>query len=430
MFCQNCGAKNEDTSVFCGECGVKLEKEVEQTPSSSQAPVQPMLQPGMMPATQFPNGMQQPQVAMPPKKPISKLIWVMAAEVIAILFCMYAIKGKVEEVLSPERVAEEYFIDMVNGDYSDTYDMLELPDRKYLTKEAYEQVAKQSVFGDVTKCSGKLVKKASGDPKDNKQVEVSYNIKGENGASEYTVDLVKTSSKKYFIFNEYRVVDSGIWVRDIPFYVKKGAKIKVDGKELEDNLLSTDYDSDSYDYADYYDVYVVPYMFRGNHKVEVTLEGYEPIVDAFSVYEDCEYSTREMYFTEKQEKELQNLAVKNMEAIYNAAKANDFASVKNLFTSDEGILSEIQEDFDGLCEFVNNEKIIDFTVDSIDASSTTSESNISVIYSGSVNYYYTDWWSGDKEKREGSFERRVTFRFVNENGKWAQTNLGSDTFYY
>ena len=75
MFCKNCGARIDDGSVFCGECGSKQPAEA---PSAPQAPVQPYMAPyqqaaqPQQPTAPFQQPTQPQQPVAPYQQPIQQ----------------------------------------------------------------------------------------------------------------------------------------------------------------------------------------------------------------------------------------------------------------------------------------------------------------------------------------------------------------------
>ena len=421
MFCQNCGAKNNDEDIFCGACGARLEKEevlaapVENMEYSNQENIQP----------------QKNVVGeVAPKRPIPKICWLMALEVIAIFACIYFVKNAAEEQFSAKRTAETYFVHMVNGDFSHAYDMLTVPKSDFLSKEAYIQAMQQKTFGDVSDymaVEGKssfedmLDVSASDEEGLGKYIRIKYRTVGQDSDSYYEVNVSKTKDKQYLLFDDWKVADSTLWLQDVRIVVPDGAVVTVDGMQVGEQFLADKDNELAY--------YAIPYLFCGRHEIEVSMDGYETVKGIFDAYDG--YEVYHMNYTEKTIKELQNLAIENMKKIYSAAVEKEkFSEIEGLFSKDSDCLDNIQSDYEYLLDSLNSDLYINTKITALDASSSTNDSFVNVSVRGTINYYYVDWWSGEKSKEQRDLDSQMYFRFVKENGKWVQTSLGCERFYY
>ena len=141
MFCGECGTKNSGTSQFCENCGAKLAGAPEQQVNPSQGEenvnnVQTNNMQNQMPNTQV--------MATQPAKPMSKqtkLILTIIA-VIAVLFGgAYYYLGT---LVTPEKVAEDYFNALVEVDAKKIYKFLQVEQTDFTTEKMFEKVIKNT----------------------------------------------------------------------------------------------------------------------------------------------------------------------------------------------------------------------------------------------------------------------------------------------
>lgn len=199
MFCPECGAKNDDGSLFCGECGTRLieeekvqpaddrereakapnEQENPQPGGGPQRGFQPGggpqrgFQPGGEPQRGFQPGegsqkgssmnggyyqgnpqpdmnqqmrSQQPRPQQPrpqrsgtvkTRKPVSKTAIGIVIEVIAAIALIIGIGKVLSDKFSPEKVAMDYWKAAAACEWASAYEYCDFPDSELLTKQMY-----------------------------------------------------------------------------------------------------------------------------------------------------------------------------------------------------------------------------------------------------------------------------------------------------
>ena len=66
----------------------------------------------------------------------------------------------------------------------------------------------------------------------------------------------------------------------------------------------------------------------------------------------------------------------------------------------------------------------------IQGSAYTNGTSVSISAEYHMEYSYEDWWDGSLQTDSMESNEQFTFDFVEEDGKWVQTNLGCYTLYY
>lgn len=416
MFCQNCGTKNDDASVFCQECGTKLEK-IETIDLENSL---------VNEATKDPEFNNNVKVA----KPIPKIYFVIAAELVAIVaLCIFA-KSNAEKCFDPKRIAGNYFANIVNGDYEAAYDMLDIPNDVFLSKELFVQSMKQKTFGDISQYQvsdniGSAIDWFSNEVVDSdldlgNTYFVTYRTTGGSYDDYYEVNLTKSDSKKLLFFDDWNVVSSSTWRKDVPIYVPSGSKVLVDEIDISIYKGSTNENGQ--------DIYTIPYLFNGKHKINITSDDMIPVEDKFDAGNG--YDLYSFSYTTDAVRSMQDTAVENIKKIYNAAASGkNYSEIKDLFNPENEQSEYCEEYYSELVEFFENSGITKIKFDSFNARSESSSNYIYVTISGTVDYSRTDWW-GKTVREEADISNELEIGLIKKDGKWLQTNFGCRTFYY
>lgn len=333
MFCPNCGAKNDDTSLFCESCGTSLAEAAKEIAESrnqmenavNAAPVQPEAQPQAAEAVQQEvqqevqqapvqpepqqalvqpeatvndvyvqpeaavnmNGMPvqgQPQAAQPvqpqavPKKKFKIPAWVfilsgaiVAVIIAAVAFVMIGISGS-----DYKKTVKAYVTAMQSGDYEKAYGYLGTQNSEFLTKEAFVKAHENDEKGKITN----IVINDSYQTAPNavtKRVDVNYVL--ESGEIGYTAVTVQKAAKKHMLFfNKYDINTEGIVVSDALITIPKGFELSVNGSKLGEGYISKDNNSSSAD------TYKLPKIFAGEMQIDVNyadIVNYSETVDVY-----------------------------------------------------------------------------------------------------------------------------------------------------
>lgn len=338
MFCQNCGTKNNDASIFCESCGAKLEKPV--APQATQQPVQP---------TQQPVQPVQPMQQLKPRKPIPKLAIAIAVEAV-VLVAMIVVFFKVgNSVYGPEKVAEKFFVEVANQNFKEAYKVLDVEENDFVNEKAFENA---SCNVELSKVTDYTIKKTRGSD-DEKEVEITYKTKGSSSKRSYDISINKQKDKNMLFFEDWQVSPESMLVEDFQVIVPAGAEVTVDGVKLGKEYKDKSYDDED----ESLQYFLIPEMFAGEHQVVVTQEGMAEVRKLVSVYDSYGgYYLYEMYPDEETMKAALETAMDDFEAIYTAAAAGeDFEAVADLFSTQEDRQEDAKEDYESLRDNLNNE---------------------------------------------------------------------------
>lgn len=311
---------------------------------------------------------------------------------------------------------------------------------------------------------------------------VKYRLKGNDYDCYYEINLSKNQSKQYYVFDKWVIASASLWSSDIKILVPKGTKVEVDGFKIAQEFT----ESITVSGAEPQDVYVIPYLFNGTHKIKVSGDGYETFEDTFQASEG--YNLDHMNYSAGEVKSLQSIAISNLKQIYSCAAGNvDFQAITDIFTYVSDDRNKIAEEYSKLVEFFDTENLVGFDIKDVKAENKTDSSSVVLTIQGTVRYLPngsgssgsnmdsmnnnsmnntdapspdpngnpTDSGSGvqtqaspdvttnndmnnsdgnsnssSREEKTYDTTLQLAFNFVKENNKWVQTNLGCTSFYY
>lgn len=417
MYCQNCGTKNSDDAVFCESCGTKLERNdipVEQTPVQ-------MLENGPADVT---------QAAPAAHKPVPKWLVILIVEAVALIAVFYAAFALAKRGFSEERMAANFFVEMANGDWEKAYEKLDVEESEFINAKMFALANKNNSFGSINAYSVEKQGGAFGDLIANTglgmAVDIKYRTKGSNSDSTYEVILNKQGRKKLLLFDDWKVSTDQLICNNYQIQVPDGANVVFDGITLSDSYRS----SDAGDYGTYY---TIPQIFRGSHTLTVSKENFEDVTRNITVSSSYdEYSVSNMTMKKEVLEELIQLAGKNMQTIYTSAiEGKKFDTIADLFAKDAK--EDVEDSYSNLLSNLSgNGSSVPYKLKfhNIQGSAYTNGTSVSISAEYHMEYSYEDWWDGSLQTDSMDSNEQFTFDFVEEDGKWVQTNLGCYTLYY
>ena len=431
MFCQKCGKQNSGDAVFCENCGADLRDHPAQGKQETQGV--PLPAQGNMRR----QAMQESQMAqVPPRKPFPKLLAVAAAEVVILVSLALAWS----QSRSPEKAAERYFVNFVNGDWEAVRSQLGFKS-DWLSSESFARVQAGNNLGivenyqirkedqETDRSVAEAILGYTRQPDRRRQNEeeelwkevvIDYQAQGEMRT--YTVPLQKVEGEW--------IINSDFVCHDYCVYVPEGAKAWIDGIDLEKAHMLTEEDEAYYGGMNGYEIYNI---FYGFYDIKVSMEGMEDFTETIWIEPgDSQYCLEHMSPEKETLDELIEQSRTNMQQIYSAAlEGKNFAAIEELFVAEEETKRGIQESYDKLLSQIHEGSIQIENVSFHDILGEISpeSSAVSLEFEYEMQYLEEDWWSGDMERDTESGSGSWQFYFVKEDGKWVQQNLGCEKLY-
>lgn len=424
MFCGECGTKNTGASQFCENCGAKLAGAPEQQVSPSPVEgtvnnVQPNNVQNQMPNTQV--------MATQPAKPMSKktkLILTIIAVIAVIFGGAYYYVGT---LVTPEKVAEDYFNALVELDAKKIYKFLQVEDTEFTTEEMFEKVIKNTTnkdskmeivnyevgsvkYDDLTKMTAKVT--------------ITYVEKDKGKSQTVDVKLAKGKDKKWLFYDEWLVVTTAYEVKnDVTVKVDKGATVKVEGVKLNKKYLD---EESSSSYSDYYKV---PAMFGGKYKFNVKYTNGLETEELVNVASGGYYaSLSASSLTKKVKAEINKQMAADVQLIYDSVIAKKtFDEIKSNFEYTDGDLTNLTSAYNTLAKDLAaaSSQLTKIKVNESDISSIYQNSNGSLSMSTTFKYDYTVSYqsNGQAQTHSDNTTNYVTFTYQRVDGKYKLTNI-------
>ena len=424
MFCGECGTKNTGASQFCENCGAKLAGAPEQqvSPSTTEGTVnnvQPNNVQNQMPNTQV--------MATQPAKPMSKktkLILTIIAVIAVIFGGAYYYVGT---LVTPEKVAEDYFNALVELDAKKIYKFLQVEDTEFTTEEMFEKVIKNTTnkdskmeivnyevgsvkYDDLTKMTAKVT--------------ITYVEKDKDKSQTVDVKLAKGKDKKWLFYDEWLVVTTAYEVKnDVTVKVDKGATVKVEGVKLNKKYLD---EESSSSYSDYYKV---PAMFGGKYKFNVKYKNGLETEELVNVASGGYYaSLSASSLTKKTKAEINKQMAADVQLIYDSVIAKKtFDEIKSNFEYTDGDLTNLTSAYNTLAADLAaaSSQLTKIKVNESDVSSIYLNSDDSLSMSTTFKYDYTVSYqsNGQAQTHSDNTTNYVTFTYQRVDGKYKLTNI-------
>ena len=419
MFCPECGTKLEEGSRFCPECGTRLDV------NDFSAQIEKNTQPKIRQT----------------KNMFQTYLVIQAIILIGLLYMAYQ---HFQKMCTPESVADEMFRAMVAKNYDKVYQILDVGDESFITKEGMEKYAITWDEGDVTKYS--IGKNPDLDEElGEKELRVTYRVKGEKESYSYDMTLEKEVRKKFLFFDSWKVTDCDSIVNGYEFTIPAGAKISVGGKLLDDSFKTSedsvdteDEESDDYNdvYEDQMDTYQLNNIYNGKYEVIISKKGYETIREMIAItqegYGDEGFVQDNLNFPQNTILELQKRAgefIKPFVAGYMTNTPID--QLSEMAEYDGEIPEEISDVYYADSQWEHVEKMNSLKIGNISstvADFSEGQVTIEVEYTLDADWKFDKeylnnyFWSMPSEKIENK-EYEADVAFYSSDGKWKIGNI-------
>lgn len=398
MFCQECGAKNEDSSLFCESCGVKLERNG----------INRSVQAGQNEISQL-----KPTVN---NKPMSKKSKVILCAIAALLIVVSGSYHMLKTHYSSEKAAKLYFLNVMEGKWAEVYDWIDLPQSEYLSKDKFLEIYGEQDGVPYNSYKIESTKKNSL----SNVVKISYRAKGDFEDQIMEVTLNKQKKKGLLIFNTWKVEPSEYLVENYSIRVPKNTEVTFGGVKLDSTRITQ---SD-----DYGTEYTLPQIFKGEYEVKVTQQNMKDVIEKIMT-QDYGFSLDEMVLDEKVEEALVAKSQEFIQQIYKAGidKA-EFGTVAGYFSKEDKVLSAASERYKDFIDTIYKEDGTGITsINFYDFSGQAKEEyeedimlvHVTLNFGYEVNYKYTDIWTGELATNTGSGYEDNSFTYRYEEGNWA-----------
>lgn len=427
MFCPECGEKAQDDDVFCGNCGTRIQEEIQNKvpePLTEEMPPAPPIT--EEPEEPSPLQQQYQQIQQIPKKARSKRKKIILAEIFIVIVIAAGWYFAAQQVTKPQRIAENYFKAVMNADWETVYASSGFPDSEFLSKEQflntnagkkpltlanYKSKTGTGSFGTEDSLTG--------------TVSIEYYLDGEASPKSYDITLIRQKEKALLFFPKWEISPEEWIAEGFKLHVSKGAAATVDGM-----LLNESYIDREIRLLHNNDVYRIPKLFVGTHHIKVELKNYEDWEEEYTVAGDqAEFYCSGMQFKESVKTELIEKAGDAVKSFYQAGmEEKSFDEIKNRFNPESGVQSDMKKryrrfasslapDSQGLGIISLN--LTDFTGD---AEAFTLDDGLGVEVMLDCDYYYTysyeDFWYRKVKQKERNGSCTSYLTFIYQDNQW------------
>ena len=412
MFCGECGTKNTSGSNFCEHCGAKLEVATNIESSSTAQPA---------------NTNEQPVQPVQPAKPMdpkTKRILIIIGVILAILGGAYYYVGT---LVTPKKIAENYFNAIVENDAEKIYSFMDVEESPFTTKKMFEKVIKNSTDKD---SKIEIVNYQVGEAqyedltRMTTTVTITYVVKESEKSETMDIKLTKAKNKKWLLYDNWLVSTAAYTVsKDFEIRVQPGSTVTIEGEKVGKKYLDKENSTTSND------VYLIPTMFAGKYKINVKLLAGIETEELVNIKSKTYYypSVSSSTLTKKSKNTLEKQMLKDLQVIYdNAIAKKNFDDFKSTFEYKDGDLTELTNTYN---EFINDlsttivltkNKFSEATISSL---SVYSDNTFSVYASTKSNYTVSYQNGGETKTHDDTSTNSVRMYYTYVNGQFKLTNV-------
>lgn len=401
MYCEKCGAKNDDNSLFCTECGQAFRKETsaQKTRAAYAPPTKP--------------------TAAKRKGSVKRTVIIAAVIALAVIIGVLYYMGKT--ATAPIKTAQGYFDCLAGGNMKGAFSMLDISESEFVTEKAFSAIM-NAQLGDI---GGNVINSACREiPSDDmleKNYRVTYTLRGGSGKKTMEITLVRQPGKSWLLFDNYKVSAAAITAENVRIEAIKGSTLYIDGKKADKKYLKKNSDSSG-------DVYAIPSIFAGNHKLKCTAPFMKDSEFEGDIASGGTYEFTKATISDSAKDEIRQSLLDAMQQIYNSAiKKKSFSGLEK-YASEEGE-EELHDYYDEVCDSVRSDyyeselKSVTFSDLSFTGALDVDDDEIEYDMNASVrftySYVYEDY---DGEIFEDSVDTPQKasgeIKVVYENGKW------------
>ncbi len=381
MVCQKCSAVNTEDSVFCSECGCRLERK-----SAVSQPVGKEIQ---IKLPDFRDAAVRKKVGIP-------LLGIAGAIAVAAIA-----HNLISRAVSPEHAAETYFEAISTADWETAYQLLYVNESQFVNFEQYVKamesdtsVPEAVASFDVAEAGQEISERFEGfgagkQSKEDKEeaalcpeYRITYTT-AESDSDTMTVSLLRTDEKKWLFFHTYKVSCADM-LAPCTVYAPDYAEVQFDGVALTDGIQpDTDMGMRQYDTGS---------VFSGKHEVVVR----SPFTEDYTVpvYEELKVSHHDLLLTQELHQQMFASAQQDfMKLFEDACTGKMYESTNPLY---EGYFEDFLDVFYNAKETGNH----DFVINSFYNKTEQEHLYSDMSYTCTIAYDYSYQYRKFKEEKQ------------------------------
>lgn len=408
MFCEKCGAQNEENAKFCEKCGAPVET------VAKAAEFEPKQE---FKAEPYTAGETVYMAKPKEKKPMSlknKIILIVVAAVLVLCTAFYFV-GKT--VTDPKKVVEKFIDGIAEENYEQIYDCFEIPEGQFTTREMFAYVIEQEMDEEGIDIDDYSIRETKESSKLQKVYEVEMKEKGSSYIDTEEITLTKQKGKSWLFFDTYKIANDELVEKDVDIYIPAVATLKINGVAVDDRYKVAEGVGEKQ--------YTIDYMFGGGYTYSIE-SPYTETEDGEFTPASGDLHCRYLEMNNETVSVLRTSAEQFLNNICAAAKdGKTWNEVKGYFAENASDAEYQYEDFRNRFHGENGTGITTFTITGTEKQSSDEDFECGECeLEFRVNYSYTYLYqthsggplesSGDAVESNGWFE----VAFVLENGEW------------
>ncbi len=327
MFCEKCGTKLDDGSLFCDNCGAKVTAQTSQATAKATPPVQQDTPNMHQEFAQVQQSVQQ-QMATLQRPPMAKTTKAFLFQLLIFAALLVAFFMIANAKFSAKATADSYAKATAAGDWESVYSLLDLSSSELLSEEMFVSVQLSADYDEVEDFE---IEKVEFNSTDNK---VQFGCTFETKYDDITeVILVKKQSgKKWLFFEDWKIDADSMLAQSVQIKVPADATVKLNGVDLLSikKLKTEQFDTTK--------VLSLPDAFRGTYMIEVSAPGRETVCEQIVLADYAYFSFTDMAPTSEAIDAIAIQSRDNLEVIFSALMSE--SSYEDLITANDALFSQ------------------------------------------------------------------------------------------
>ena len=441
MFCEKCGAKNEDNARFCEECGAVLaveEKSCVGVNGIADSPEKTAFTAPDLDGEVSGVSFKDNKSLKTEKNPMSlknKIIIAVVAVLVILCGLLYYF-GKM--ATDPKKIVEKYLDSISSHEYAEAYECMDIESTEFTTKDLFVKVMENKNGENEADMVNYTIQEVLDQNPLVKEYDITYTRKGSSGISSMNVTLVKQASKKWLFYDDYKIAEDGLIAKDYSITVPEGTEVYIDDIKVDEKYEEEP--DTSYSSAIKEKTYTIPSIFVGIHKIKVSSPFSKDYV--FDEYiEDGGYTNvYGVELTDTAKAEVPRIAEEFVGKYATSAIGKKSLDELKTYFSADADMDNIQDDYDDLMDYGVNEEGFGVKSITFDRSKSTAEEEYKMgsSYCVSVDYEYNytalkeNWFEETIEEYtpDSLHDGSANIYFVYEDGKWKISDFYINIYMY
>ena len=461
MYCEKCGAYNDDNALYCESCGNQLTDSGTQVylTDEKKEQIKEKTKQGAKKAVDIVKGIDTDGVKNKINETYAanKKIIIPVAAFLAVLLIGAVALGVMGGQNTPQKVAEKFFKAYADGKYGTMYSYFFDYQSDYINKDtvvAYLNKQTNNAGGAISKFKVKsaysLADEAINKFKDksaysfadelyksesesslsfSQSMQVTYLPSGDSRERTLLLEVVSLKDTGPKAFRKYKVTLGEGIAENVKVFAGRGTTVAIDGIKLENpikysEMTDIEFNKDMEERQDYFDVYELGRIFADEHKIEISGGGFEAKEIKKSLYDSSICDLFSDNLDRELTKEAKTAIDKKSDAVI---KAFYYGAVNDKNFSSLGIEDPLGNNDDAYAKIVDNFK--DYTSIKINevtlSDSYVKGSEVSQKFTVRYTYTYNSSYSDETYTRDGYSYITLNYLYSDQSKSFELTKVNN-----